>query len=221
MPGLVLNFALHPDHALACNPRQNICNVNRAPMQHAPIFLTALYGTLSLDSREHLRSDSPRRDLPAYVLRTGHKMARERRHQNAILRLAQRHEFLGILQSHRDRFIDNRRNPPLKRQLAGREMYLIGRAHKNAINQIRIEHIAVIRKYLALTQPLIAIIQTFPGNIANRRNLHIRPLEQIRDMIARTKRTEANNTNFYLLHINPFPSSTSHPHRGRVRASGW
>ena len=214
MPGLVLNFALHSDHALARDPRQNICNMNRAPVQHTPVFDTALDRTLPLDSREHLRSDRTRRDLSAHVLRTGHKMARERRHQNAILRLTQRHEFLGILQSHRNRFIDNRRNTALKRQFAGREMRPIGRTDKNAINQIRIEHIAVIGKYPTIPQPPIAPVQTRLRNIANRGNLHIRPLEQIRNVIARTKRTETDNTNFYLIHINPSPGATNHPHQG-------
>ena len=141
-------------------------------------------------------------------------MARERRHQNAIMRLAQPDEFLGIFQSHRNRFIDNRRNTALKSQLAGREVRPIGRTDKNAINQIRIDHIAIISKCLTIPQPPIAPVQTFLRNIANRRDLHIRSVEQIRNMIARTKRAETDNTDFYLIHINPSPGATSHPHRG-------
>ena len=99
-------------------------------------------------------------------------------------------------------------------------MHPIGRTDKNAIDQIGIEHIAVIGKRQTVVQSPVTLIQTFLRNITNRRDLHIRPVEQIRNVIGRAKRTEADNTNFYFIHINPFPGATSHPHRGRVRASG-
>ena len=215
----VLNFAFYSHDAPARDPRQNIGDVNGAPMQHAPIFYPAFDRASPLDGGEHLRRDSTRCDLPAHVFGARHKVARERGHEDAISRFAQPHEFLCIGHGDGDRLIDNGRNAALEGQLAGCEMRPIGRADKRAVDQTRIEHVAIVGKCLASGKAFVALVQAVLGNVANRRDFHICAVEQIGDVVARTKRAESDDANSHFFHLTPFPGATSHRHRARVLAS--
>ena len=55
----------------------------------------------------------------------------------------------------------------------------IGRADKRAVDQIRIEQVAIVGKWLASGKAFVALVQAVLGNVANRRDFHICPVEQI------------------------------------------
>ena len=216
---LVLNAAFHLHDAPARDPRQDVCDVNGAPMQHAPVFYPAFDRAAPLDSGEHQRRDSPGCELPTHVFGARHKVARERGHEDAISRFAQPDERFGIGHGDGDRLIDKGRDAALEGQLAGREMHAIGRAGQRAVDPVGIEQVAVVGKCLAVGEAFVAPVETRARNVANRRDFHIRSLEQIGDVIARAERAEADDANFHFFHLNPFQGAASHRHRARGPAS--